>query len=219
MRLGQEEVPLYHLEQLTITLMKQTRAFVFGQHVSSANATMDMHDQAARSESWNARASGGEHTRLGEWLLLHFPPGFGDQRSTGSQKQRCCISSTASILSKCVREDEHDPNAAHSTTIQALDLRDRSFATYGEDGLGASWSFLGAGSGGSELQAALSALPFPRPFITSAACISRDFLTVKRSTLLHSKNCAFRFVILMDRNDSYKQSPDDFRWQGQNRFL
>jgi hypothetical protein len=88
-----------------------------------------------------------------------------------------------------------------TSATEALLLREE-----GLELLGASWGWLRGPS--SKLGA--SALPFPRPFITSAACISRDFLTVKRSTLLHSKNCAFRFVILMDRNDSYKQLPRRF---------
>ena len=148
------------------------------------------------------------------WCI--FPPGFGDRRSSAlsriARNKGAVFPLQASFSSKRVQQDEHDPNATCSTTIQALDLCDKSFGTYG----GWAWSFLELLGAGPSPKPGASALPFPRPFITSAACISRDFLTVKRSTLLHSKTCAFRFVILMDRNDSYKQLPDDFRWQGQN---
>jgi hypothetical protein len=100
--------------------------------------------------------------------------------------------------------------------IKYLTSATKSFGAYSRTGL----ELLGAGTRGVRApKLGASALSFPRPFITSAACISRDFLTVKRSTLLHSKTCAFRFVILMDRNDSYKQLPGDCRWQGQTRFL
>jgi hypothetical protein len=88
-----------------------------------------------------ARASGAEHTRLGRLPAAAFSPGvlaIGGQPSPGSQKQRRCISFTASFSSKCVQQDEHGPNATRSTTIQALNLCDRSFATYGRR----AWSFL-----------------------------------------------------------------------------
>ena len=90
--------------------------------------------------------------------------------------------------------------------FKSLTSATKSFGTYGRTGLehlGTPW---GCQRGGPSFKAGCFLhFSFPRPFITSAACISRDFLTVKRSTLLHSKNCAFRSVILMDRNDSYKQ--------------
>jgi hypothetical protein len=202
--------------------MKQTRAFVFGQHVSSANATTDMRDQAARSESrilsLYPRASGGNTRGWGGCLLVHFPPGF--WRSAvkhplpGRSNKGAVFPLQHHFHPNVYSKMNMTPMRPVRQLFKHLTSATKSFGTYdrmGLERLGASWGWFK----GSELQAGASALPFPRPFITSAACISRDFLTVKRSTLLHSKTCAFRFVILMDRNDSYKRLPDDFRWQVQ----
>jgi len=194
--------------------MKQTRAIVFGQQISSTNATTDMRDSgAARSESFRIPRASGAYTR--GWGGP--PPGFWRSAVKRPLKALYFLYSIT-FIQACYSKMKMTPMRPVRQLFKHLTSTTNALVPT-EDGLGTSWSFLELVQGGPSPKPGACALPFPRPFITSAACISRDFLTVKRSTLLHSKTCAFRFVILMDRNDSYKQLPDDFRWQGQSRFL
>ena len=185
-----------------------------------------MRDQAARSESrilglFSTR-KWGEHTRgWGDCLPLHFRP-----RVLAISGQAPLSQLAETNCAVFPLQHHFHPNTYSKMNMTSmrpvrqlfkyLTSATKSFGAYSRTGL----ELLGAGTRGVRApKLGASALSFPRPFITSAACISRDFLTVKRSTLLHSKTCAFRFVILMDRNDSYKQLPGDCRWQGQTRFL
>jgi hypothetical protein len=107
----------------------------------------------------------GEETRLGRPLAGAYSPQVlaigGQAPSPESQKQRRCISSIASFSSKRVQQDEHDPNAICSTTIQALDLCDKSFGTYGGWGLELLGASLELVQGVRAPSRVPSALPFP----------------------------------------------------------
>jgi hypothetical protein len=97
-------------------------------HTSSTNATTDMRDQAARSESrilgLPFHAQVGRTHQAGE-TAPEFWRSAVKHPLPARRNKLCRISSTASFSSKCVQQDEHDLNAACSTTIQVLNLCDK----------------------------------------------------------------------------------------------
>lgn len=129
-------MPLRHLEQPAIVVMKQTRAFVFWTNIFRARTRpRDMRDQAARSESrilglFSTR-KWGEHTRgWGDCLLLHFRPRVlaisGQAPLSQLAETNCAVFPLQHhFSSKYVQQDEHDLNAACSTTNQVLNLCDK----------------------------------------------------------------------------------------------
>jgi hypothetical protein len=154
-------VPLYHLEQPTIVIVKQTRAFVWTNiHTSSTNATTDMRDQAARSESrilgLPFHAQVGQTHQAGETA-----PGFGDGRSS-------TLSQLAETNCAVFPLQHHfHPNVYSKMNMTSmrpvrqlfkyLTSATKSFGTYNRTGSGASW---GWHKGGPSSKLGASALLF-----------------------------------------------------------
>jgi hypothetical protein len=123
---------------------------------------------AARSESRilsSFHAQVGRNTRgWGRCLLgAFFPPGFGISGQTPSEN-KCTIASTASFFSsKCVQQNEHDPNATGRQTIQHLTSATKALVPTVGRALELSWSFFGADTKGGVRAPSLgaSALSFP----------------------------------------------------------